>query len=154
HRGLAPLAGIGFLSNLAHVALPATFVLYTGFRYQWSERDVGLTLALVGVCSAIVQGGLVRPFVANFGERAALLTGLGAGAIGFVIFGLAPTGTLFLWGIIFSTLWGLSGPAAQGLMTRRIGPSEQGRLQGANASLTGVAQLIGPTLFAYTFARF
>ncbi|MDB6061934.1 MAG: Tetracycline-efflux transporter [Verrucomicrobiaceae bacterium] len=154
HKDLAGLASVGFLSNLAHVVLPSTFVLYAGYRYHWDARDVGLAMALVGVCSAVVQGGLVRPFVAHFGERAALLTGLIAGAVGFVIFGLAPTGTLFLWGILFTTLWGLAGPAAQGLMSRRVGASEQGRLQGANSSLTGIAQLIGPLLFTYTFAKF
>lgn len=153
-RELGALASIGFLSNLAHVALPAVFVLYTGYRYGWSEREVGLTLALVGVCSAIVQGGLVRPFVARFGERAALLCGLGTGAIGFVIFGVAGDSTWFMWGIPFSTLWGLAGPAAQGLMTRRIGPSEQGRLQGAIASMSGIAQMVGPTIFTLTFAWF
>jgi DHA1 family tetracycline resistance protein-like MFS transporter len=154
HRELAGLASVSFLSNLAHVVLPSTFVLYAGYRYNWSTRDVGLALALVGVCSAIVQGGLVRPFVARFGERCALLTGLLAGAAGFVIFGLAPTGPLFLWGILFTTLWGLSGPAALGLMTRRVGAGEQGRLQGANSSINGIAQLVGPTLFTHTFAKF
>jgi DHA1 family tetracycline resistance protein-like MFS transporter len=101
-----------------------------------------------------VQGGLVRPFVARFGERRALLTGLGCGIIGFIIFGLAQTPQVFLAGLIFSALWGLTGPAAQGLMTRRVGASTQGRLQGANASLTGIAQMIGPTLFTRTFAVF
>jgi DHA1 family tetracycline resistance protein-like MFS transporter len=154
HKELAGLASVSFLSNLAHVVLPSTFVLYAGYRYQWNTRDVGMALALVGVCSAVVQGGLVRPFVAKFGERTALLSGLIAGSIGFVIFGIAPTGPLFLWGILFTTLWGLAGPAAMGLMTRRIGPSEQGRLQGANSSINGIAQLLGPTLFTHTFAKF
>ena len=49
-------------------------------------------------------------------------------------------------------LWGLAWPAGQGLMTRRVGPSEQGALQGANGSIQGVATMIGPVLFAATFA--
>jgi DHA1 family tetracycline resistance protein-like MFS transporter len=154
HSGLGGLAAVAFLSNLAHVVLPSTFVLYAGYRYGWSERDIGLTLAGVGVCSALVQGGLVRPFVARYGEHSALMLGLIAGIIGFVIFGLAATGPVFLIGIIFSALWGLTGPAVQGLMTRRVGPSTQGRLQGANSSLTGIAQMLGPTLFTHAFATF
>jgi len=39
-------------------------------------------------------------------------------------------------------------------MTRRVSASEQGQLQGAIASLTGIAGLIGPTLFTQTFALF
>ncbi len=45
------------------------FVLYAGYRYGWGEGMVGLTPAAVGVCSAIVQGGLVGPIVARVGER-------------------------------------------------------------------------------------
>jgi DHA1 family tetracycline resistance protein-like MFS transporter len=51
-------------------------------------------------------------------------------------------------------VWGLTGPAAQGLMTRRVGAATQGRLQGANSSLTGIAQMLGPSLFTRTFATF
>jgi MFS transporter, DHA1 family, tetracycline resistance protein len=44
--------------------------------------------------------------------------------------------------------------AAQGMMTRLLGPSEQGQLQGANSSIIGLTGLIGPGLFTLTFARF
>ncbi len=153
-EGLSGLAAVAFLSNLAHVVFSSTFVLYAGYRYGWDARAIGLTLAGVGVCSALVQGGLVRPFVANFGERAALLVGLSTGIIGFALFGLAPSGPWFLAGIVFSALWGLTGPAVQGLMTRRVGAASQGRLQGANSSLTGIAQMLGPIVFTRTFATF
>ena len=51
-------------------------------------------------------------------------------------------------------LMGLVGPSAQALMTRRVGPSEQGQLQGANSSIIGITGLIGPGLFTLTFASF
>ena len=102
----------------------------------------------------IVQGTLVKPIAARFGERQALLTGLLCGAVGFAIYGLAPTGTIYYLGIPIMAFWGLAGPSAQALMTRRVGPSEQGQLQGAIASLMGIAGLIGPVLFTETFALF
>lgn len=49
---------------------------------------------------------------------------------------------------------GLYGPSAQGLMTRHVQPSEQGRLQGANNSLMGITGVIGPGIFTLTFAHF
>src|SRR6202035_5684257 len=58
---------------MAHVALPAVFVLYAGYRYGWGERAVGFTLALVGACAVVVQGGLVGRFVKRFGERRTLV---------------------------------------------------------------------------------
>jgi len=154
HPELSGLAVVVFLSNLAHVALPATFVLYAGYRYGWDARDVGFVLAGVGVCSAIVQGAVVGPAVRRLGERRVLLVGLTCGAIGFFAYGLAPTGVLFLAAVPIVALWGLASPAAQGLMTRHIGPTEQGALQGAAGSVMGIATMIGPWLFASTFAYF
>jgi DHA1 family tetracycline resistance protein-like MFS transporter len=153
HPELSGLAGVVFLSNLAHVALPATFVLYAAYRYGWQEREVGLVMAGVGICSALVQGGLVGPAVRRFGERRALLVGLICGAIGFLGYGLAPTGLLFLAAVPVVALWGLASPAAQGIMTQHIGPTEQGELQGATGSLMGIATMIGPGLFAGIFAH-
>jgi DHA1 family tetracycline resistance protein-like MFS transporter len=154
HPALSGMAVVMFLSNLAHAALPATFVLYAGYRYGWDARDVGLVLASVGICSAIVQGAVVGPAVRRLGERRVLLAGLACGAIGFFAYGLAPTGMLFLAAVPVVALWGLASPAAQGLMTRHIGPTEQGALQGATGSVMGIATMIGPWLFAATFAYF
>lgn len=152
HAGLLPLAAVNFLAQLAHVVLPAVTVLYVGYRYEWSQTSVGLMLATVGVCTAIVQGGLIGKIVGRFGERRALLFGLLCGAAGFAIFGLAPSGILFCLGIPVMALWGIANPSLQGLMTRRVDPTEQGRLQGANSSLQGIANMIGPGLFTQVFA--
>ena len=154
HPELSGLAVVMFLSNLAHAALPATFVLYAAYRYGWDERAVGFVLASVGICSAIVQGAIVGAAVRRLGERRVLLTGLACGAIGFFCYGLAPTGALFMAAVPVVALWGLASPAAQGLMTRHIGPTEQGALQGAAGSIMGIATMIGPALFAGTFAYF
>jgi DHA1 family tetracycline resistance protein-like MFS transporter len=152
HRELIGLATVNFLGQVAHQVLPAIFVLYAAYRYGWEESHVGLTLAFVGLCSALVQGLLVGPAVARLGERRALLLGLLCGALGMAIYGLAPTGMLFLIGVPIMSLGGLSGPAILGLMSRRVSDSEQGQLQGANTSLSSVAGLIGPGLFAVTFS--
>jgi MFS transporter, DHA1 family, tetracycline resistance protein len=149
---LIGLATVNFLGNLAHAALPSISVLYMMYRYGWNERTVGLTMAGVGLAAIVVQGSVIGPVVKRFGERRALVMGLGFGAVGFTVFGLAPTGPVFWLGIPLMALWGLANPSAQGLMSGRIGPDKQGQLQGANASLMGVANLIGPGLFTLTFA--
>jgi len=154
HPELLGLGTVAFLRSLAHAALPSTFVLYAGYRYAWDERTVGLTLAGMGVCGMVVSGGLVGPAVTRFGERAVLIAGLLFGAAGFAVYGLATTGAKALLGVPLQALWGLSTPAAQGLMTRRVKPAEQGQLQGAQSSLMGIAGLIGPILFTFTFATF
>ncbi len=154
HHELFGLATANFLMNLAHGVLPSVAVLYLGYRYGWGPSAVGFTLAAVGICAMIVQGTLVRPITATLGERRTLLTGLLCGATGFAIYGLAPTPFVYCLGIPVMAFWGLAGPSAQVFMTRRVSASEQGQLQGAIASLTGIAGLIGPTLFTQTFALF
>jgi MFS transporter, DHA1 family, tetracycline resistance protein len=149
---LLGLASVSFLYNLAHASLPTVSVLYMMYRYGFDERAVGFTMAAVGICAMVVQGTLVGLVVARFGERKALLGGLAFGVAGFTAFGLAATGTLFLAAIPLLALWGFASPSMLGLMSRRVAPTEQGRLQGANASIMGIANLLGPGLFAQTLA--
>ena len=153
-RTLAGLSVVNFFAQLAHVVLPSTFVLYATYRYGWDATTVGVTLAMVGICAMAVQGGAIGPIVRRFGERRALLLGLGSGAAGFLIFGTAPTGRLFWLGIPVMALWGVAGAAIQSLTTRLVAADQQGRLQGATSSVQSVSQLLGPFLFTLTFAYF
>jgi DHA1 family tetracycline resistance protein-like MFS transporter len=146
------LAAVNFLSNLSHASLPSVGVLYMMHRYGWDERAVGLTMAAVGVCAMIVQGALIGPIVTRLGERRTLTTGLLFGVAGFATFGFAAVGTVFWAGIPLLAMWGIASPAALGLMSHLVGPGEQGRLQGANSSIIGIANLLGPFLFAQTLA--
>jgi DHA1 family tetracycline resistance protein-like MFS transporter len=152
HRELLGLTAVNFIGNVVHEAYPTIFVLYAMYRYGWGDRAVGLTIATVGVSSAIVGGVLVQPVVARFGERRTMLMGLIFGAIGFAITGFAPTGLIFWIGVPINALWGLYGPPMQGLMTRRVAATEQGQLQGAQSSVRGIAMMLGPAIFTGVFA--
>jgi DHA1 family tetracycline resistance protein-like MFS transporter len=83
-----------------------------------------------------------------------MAVGLTFGALGFAIYGLATTGPIFWMGVPVMALWGIATPSLQTMMTRLVDATEQGRLQGALASLTGLASLIGPTVFTQTFSVF
>src|SRR5207249_9936503 len=117
-----------------------------------SRRDVGLSLAVVGVCAAVVSGTMVGPYVKRFGERRSLLSGLVFGTLGFAGFALAAHGWVILAVIPFIALWVIAAPAMQSLMSRRVDPSSQGKLQGAINSLRAVTGMAGPVLFTQVFA--
>jgi DHA1 family tetracycline resistance protein-like MFS transporter len=148
------LAAIFFLINLAQFSLNSTYVLYADYRYGWGLRTVGFTLALVGLCSGLVQALLVRRLMPTLGERRMILAGLVLCVAGYLLFGLAPLGWVFLLGIPFLCLGGLAGPPAQAMMTQQVDPHEQGRFQGALTSLASLAGIFGPALFANIFALF
>lgn len=149
---LVGLASVGFLFQIAHNVLPAVFVLYTGYRYHWDIQTISLTMFLTGGLGIIMQTLVVGPVVRRLGERGALLIGCAGAALGFLAYGLAPTGLLYLAAAPVFALSNLLGPGLQGLMSRRVGPEAQGRLQGANQSLSGIATIIGPFVFGGSFA--
>ncbi|MCJ0826249.1 TCR/Tet family MFS transporter [Luteimonas sp. 50] len=148
------LAAVVFIANLAHYVYPSIFVLFADYRYGWGPREVGWVLAAVGVCSVIVQAGVVGRVVAALGERRALLLGLSCGLLGFGIYGFADVGWMFLVGIPISAIWGLAAPSTQALITRQVGSDVQGRIQGALMSLVSMAGIIGPGIFAGSFGFF
>jgi DHA1 family tetracycline resistance protein-like MFS transporter len=152
HRELAGLSVVVFLFYLGHQALQSVWVLYTEYRYAWNQRDIGMSLAVVGVCTAIVSGALVGPYVKKFGERWSLVSGLCYGVLGFAGFALAWKGWMMLASIPFIALWGVAGPAMQSLMSQRVDASSQGKLQGAVNSLRAVTGMVGPVLFTQVFA--
>ncbi|MDP3854038.1 TCR/Tet family MFS transporter [Phenylobacterium sp.] len=152
HRDLLGLASIGFLFQLAHTVLPSIFVLYAGHRYGWTPSMMGLSMMATGAAGVVVQMLLVGPVVARIGERGALLLGAMAGALGFAVFAFAPVGWAYFVGVPVFAFMNFLQPGLQGLMTRRVGPSAQGQLQGANQSLQGISSVLGPIVFGLTFA--
>ena len=152
--GLLGLASVTFLQFLAFQVLPTVFVIYARYRYGWDFFTTGLALTLVGFCNIIIQGLLVRPFISRFGERNALYTGLLFGAVGFLAWGLAANSIAFIIAIPVFAPIGFAGPALQSLMTREVDASDQGQLQGANNSISGLTSIVGPLMFAFVFAEF
>lgn len=153
HPELFQLATIQFIGYVAHEVFEV-WALYAIFRYAWNAGMVGLSLAMVGACSIAISAGLVGPVVHRLGERRTLYLGQLFGGLGMLFAGLARTGVGYLASIPIMMLWTISGPAAQGMMTRRVSESEQGELQGAISSLRSVALILGPAFFTFTFAYF
>jgi DHA1 family tetracycline resistance protein-like MFS transporter len=153
HPELFQLAGIQFIGYVAHEVFNV-WALYAIYRYAWNEGRIGFSLALVGLCSVVISAGLVQPIVTRIGERRTLYVGQFFGGLGMAIAGLARTGGIYLLSIPVMMMWTISGPAAQGMMTKRVSEREQGELQGAISSLRSLAVLIGPGLFTFTFAYF
>jgi DHA1 family tetracycline resistance protein-like MFS transporter len=146
------LIAVLWIMTLAAQCLPTTIVLYTAWRYGWPIDVAGPYLTYAGLGHLVVQSLVVKRFVARFGERTAAITGFAATSVGFLIYAAAPAGWEFPIGMPFYALAGLVGPAVQSRLTRLVGSGEQGRLQGANASLTSLAQMFGPLLFGGLFA--
>ncbi len=153
HGGMIAISAVLLLGYIAQQVLMNVYVIYADFRYHWTDRTVGFSLAVVGICTAVYGALLVKPVVARLGERGAMAFGLIGGAIGYSMIGSSKTG-LFLWlGIPFLNMMTFAWPAAQSLLSHKTSPSEQGQLQGAINSLRGIAGLLGPSFFTYIFSK-
>jgi DHA1 family tetracycline resistance protein-like MFS transporter len=142
------------LMSLAHQAFPSTWVLYTTYRFHWTELDNGLSLAVVGLMSIIVQGGLTGAFIGKFGERRTLIFGLVVACVAYALYGLANHGWMMYAIIVVSSVGGAATPALQSLVSRSVAANEQGAVQGAITSLQSLTGIVGPLLATQLFAYF
>jgi DHA1 family tetracycline resistance protein-like MFS transporter len=154
HRIARRLTATTMCSFMAQWILQSVWALYTQARYGWALHDVGLSLMVVGVATAIVQGLVVRAIVPRIGEQRALGVGLVLAIVGHAAIGLADRGSLLLLAIFPLALGGLAGPSVQALISREVPPTEQGEMQGALNSLGGIAAIVGPLLGTALLARF
>jgi DHA1 family tetracycline resistance protein-like MFS transporter len=144
---VAGLAVAFIFTGMAQRGLETSWVLYTGHRFGWDERANGLSLALVGLMAAVVQGGLVAPAIRRFGERRSILFGLGLATFTFLGYGLATQGWMMLAIIFVGSLGGVAGPAIQGLVAGTVQAQDQGKIQGALTSLMSLTSIFAPLIF-------
>jgi len=120
HPELLGLTETYFLMHIAHQVFPSTWVLYTSYRFDWTPKQVGLSLALVGVMAAVVQGGLARKIIPKLGERRSIIVGLTNATVFFSAYGLATQGWMIYALIVIGSFGGIAMPALQGLVSRCV----------------------------------
>ncbi|MBV9718051.1 MAG: TCR/Tet family MFS transporter [Candidatus Eremiobacteraeota bacterium] len=152
HRELFGLSCVNFITYVGHEVFPNIWTIYCIAAFGWSTGSIGLTLALIGTVAAINQATMIGPVVKRLGERRTLLVSLVVAVVGLTLIG-TDNGILFLIAAVIVSL-PMYQASSQALMSRRVGPTEQGELQGALGALRGIAMLIGPALFTLTFAQF
>lgn len=160
YRALRPyplvmtLSGALVLYFIAHDVNPSTWTYYVIHKFAWSEAQVGLGLAAVGLASAVVSGTLVGPIVRRLGETRAAAAGLVLTAISFFGYAFASAGwMLFPW-IALGAFMGLVMPALRGMLSRAVPEDQQGELQGALSSLMGLTAIVAPLMMTQVFRIF
>ena len=74
--GLRDMFIVFLLYSIGTAIYAAIWPFFTEVRFDWSPGMIGISLTIYGVCFAVVQGALVKPFIARFGERRTLIYGL------------------------------------------------------------------------------
>jgi len=146
-----PLIAAQFIGMLAKLMVQSAWVLYTGYRFGWSPREIGLSLALAGLMGVFVQGVLVRRLLPLLGEHRAIVGGMLLTTLVQCSLGLAYAGWMVYALILVGAFGGLAEPAVQGVISRHVPATEQGAVQGALTGLNSLAGIFGPPAAAWSF---
>ncbi|MFK7600754.1 TCR/Tet family MFS transporter [Deinococcus sp. SM5_A1] len=151
---LRSLALTFVLLGLAGQVIFSTWVLYTEGVLSWTPLQNGIALAFFGLLTAVVQGGLIGVSIKKLGERRTILLGLALSTAEFLILSVARSSPVLYVSLVVGAGGGLAQPAIQGLISRQVSETEQGRVQGAITSLTSLVGVVGPIVATAVFAYF
>jgi DHA1 family tetracycline resistance protein-like MFS transporter len=132
------------LVSFAQMMLQATWVLFTTFRFGWTPRDNGIALFCVGLCSIVMQAGLLAPLIRRFGEMRLSLIGITSGAITFLLYALATRGWMMYMLILCNLLSFAAAPALQGILSKASSNRVQGELMGSLQSISSAGLIVMP----------
>ncbi len=150
---LTSLMVVYLTAGLAQQGLQGVWVLWTEAQFSFGVAEAGYSLAWVGLCSAFVQGYLVRIIVPKFGEWRVVMAGYAISMVAFLALPFLSASWMLYPGIAFHILgWGSAGPALQSLMSQTVPDNEQGLLQGTLASVNTVGLVVGPVVATQIFA--
>jgi len=152
-RFLAPFAAVG-CSTVAFTVLYVVFPLELERALGFDLHEAAYLFMLLGLVSAIVQGGLIGWLVARYGESRLILAGSMLMALGMVAleraFVAATTGAglalLYPGLLILAMGSAVIAPSAAALVSRLAPAEEQGSALGLLQSVGAVARIVGPLL--------
>jgi DHA1 family tetracycline resistance protein-like MFS transporter len=151
---IAGLAICYFLIYLAAMSVQGNWNFFTMYRFQWTEKLVGISLAVVGLLVGLVQAGLTRIVNPKLGNEKSIYAGLLLYTLGLVLFAFATQGWMMFLFLVPYCLGGIAGPALQSTMAGHVKQNEQGALQGALTSLMSLTTIVGPLIMNNLFSYF
>jgi DHA1 family tetracycline resistance protein-like MFS transporter len=151
---IAGLASSLVLVQIAVFAVNVGWPYYTIEKFGWNERMIGASLAVVGLATGLVQGGLVRLAIPKLGLERCVYTGLGFYAVGYFLFAAATRSWMMFAFTFIYCLGGIAGPALQGIVSTQVPPNAQGELQGGLISLLSLTAIAGPPIMTNVFSYF
>jgi len=142
------------LFQVAHAVYPSTWNFHGEIRYDWSELEIGLSLAAVGMGSAVSQALLTGYLIKRFGAMRAAMLGLLTNVVALFLFGFADAPWMAYAIIFVSAIGGVAMPAINTITSTLTPRNAQGELQGAQASMMAFTLIFSPVLMAQTLQYF
>jgi multidrug resistance protein len=149
---LAILISLFFILTFSFANIYGTFALLGIEVYGFTDLQNGYMFGIVGLSSAMVQGGLIGPITKFLGKKKILIIG---SFLIMVTLALIPYAGNFLWlavvGIFLSLGTGMLQPTLLSLISEVTSDAEQGITLGVNQSLSALARMLGPLWGGFAF---
>ncbi|HEX3905263.1 MAG TPA: MFS transporter [Polyangia bacterium] len=156
--GIGAAVAINFMLYLWFSGMEQTFRLFTADGFGMSDAGTGRVFGLVGIVSALVQGGLVARLVPRFGEGRLIQGGLGIQALAFALLGFSPLfgasgkAGLLVASALIALGSGLCSPTLPAFASRRASATTQGMTLGTLQSASALARALGPIVGGALYA--
>lgn len=143
-----------FILHTASHAVQSNWSYFTIYQFNWDEKMVGISLGVVGILVALVQGVLIRWVNPKIGDVKSIYVGMALYTLGMFLFGFATQSWMMFAFLIPYCLGGIAGPALQAVIASQVPANQQGEIQGTLTSLVSVAAIVGPPLMSLVFYYF
>jgi len=153
HPTMGRLLVLIFLSTFVFAGLETTFAMWSRRSFGWGPEQNGYLFAFVGITSAVVQGGLVGRLANKFGERALVLQGAMALAIGVLLIPFADNLPVLLIAMMIAGYgFSIITPSLNSLVSLQASENEQGSVLGVTRSASTLARVAGPAWAGMLFS--
>ncbi|CAK9178377.1 unnamed protein product [Ilex paraguariensis] len=145
---------VAFFTSLGEFGLYSALMFFLKAQFHFDKDQFADLMIINGVAGTISQMVLMPLLVPLIGEEKLLATGLFFSCIHIVLYSIAWSSWVAYAAAMFSALAVFGGPCLRSIVSKQIGPSEQGKAQGCIAGIASVANIVSPLVFSPLTALF
>jgi len=154
HPQIGSLCTFFFISTFCFSCYEVTLGLLAESNLKYDTTHIGYLFAWHGLVTALVQGLLIRRWIARWGETWLIVVGFACSALALFLIPWFHTVAPFILAITLNSLAvSLNRPTTFGLISRYAPPERQGELLGVSQSMGGMARILSPLFCMELFTK-
>jgi MFS transporter, DHA1 family, tetracycline resistance protein len=149
-KNLKRLLVSAFLLWIPNGSLQAVFSQFTIDTFSFQPALIGLMFSIMGFQDIISQGFIMPKLLIKLSDAQIAILGMVSEIIGYSLIALSALFSYYPLFIVGMFIFGFGdsvfGPSFNGMLSKSVDSSEQGRIQGGSQSIQALARMIGPII--------